>query len=137
NNIKEGSVLKVAVDKILITNTKNQLWTVQTLPVAIATVTNITTGINDPLPVGTSITLLSNPVVNNNVMLRIQTPQGLDVELQLYTLNGVFIGAKKSKVFAGDQYVSWQLPQHLNNEMYVLKIVSDKWETSKKVVLLK
>lgn len=98
--------------------------------------TQTTTGINDPLPLGTSISITPNPVTGRKMTLVAQTPEALTTTCFLYNASGQFVGSKTIRLSSGSSQHEWRLPPGVKPGTYYMTLVNKKWSTTQPVIVL-
>jgi hypothetical protein len=98
--------------------------------------TQTTTGINDPLPLGTSISVAPNPVTGRKVTIVAQTPEALSTTCYLYAANGQFVGSKTLRLTGGNSRHEWRLPAAVKPGAYYMMLTNKKWSTTRPVMVL-
>jgi hypothetical protein len=86
------------------------------------------TGINQPLPVGTSVAITPNPVRGKHLQLTAHTPELLPSVLLLYTAEGQFIGSRQLRLMPGASRYAIPLPEAAKPGIYQVVISNKKWK---------
>jgi hypothetical protein len=98
--------------------------------------TQVVTNLNDPLPLGTSISIAPNPATGKKLTIIAQMPEALSTTCYLYQSNGQFVGSKTIRFTGGTNQHEWHLPGHTKPGVYHMILVNKKWRTSRSIIVL-
>jgi hypothetical protein len=94
------------------------------------------TGINEPLPGGTTLSVTPNPVRDGKLIVTAKVSETLSTTLYLYNANGQFAGSKILHFAGGLTRYHWQLPEGLTPGIYQVVFVNRKWRTTRTLLVL-
>jgi hypothetical protein len=118
------------------TNLHGSLWTTLQSQAGIASSSNIVTAVgNPPLP-ESFIMVLPNPVTAKNFYIKAKLSEPLSVTIQLFNYQGQQIGTRHERWSAGDNVFDFNLPVNSTPGIYLIRITTKKWATTRKLIVL-
>jgi hypothetical protein len=94
------------------------------------------TGINEPLPAGTTLSVTPNPVRDGKLTITAKVSEALTTTLYLYNANGQFAGSKILHLAGGLTRYHWQLPEGLAPGIYQVVFSNRKWRITRNILVL-
>jgi hypothetical protein len=133
-NVANNTPVSISASNIVFTNIKGGLWTSVSSKPGNATVNNIVTGINNPLPPGTFVTIAPNLITGKDVRIisKINTP--VRGRILLYNSSGQLLKSRAIIWLAGTNTTIMEIPT-VAKEMYYIRIETNKWAITRKAIV--
>lgn len=102
----------------------------------ITTRNNVVTGLNDPLPPSTQVSVTPNPVTNQQLGLSVQVTEPLHSVCTVYGSNGQSVASTILRFTTGTNRYTIPLPEAVGKGVYHVVIRNKRWTTTKTFMVL-